>query len=113
MTPPPRQLFDGAVQHERTALAWERTAVALMVAGALVLNRGAEIEQAWAEVMGLTTVTAAAMILLWAARRYEALHRALRAGTDVTSPVMIASAALLSSVLAAGALVLVLMDAFA
>ena len=36
----PERVFDLALQHERTALAWERTAIAAMVAG-VVLARSA------------------------------------------------------------------------
>ena len=110
MTPRPDYVFDAAVQHERTALAWERTAVALIVAGALMLKHGVDVGAAWAEVLGLLTVTSAAFILLWASNRYESLHRALRSSSDITYPTMIATVAALTSVLSAGAVVLVFLN---
>ena len=81
--------------------------MALMVAGGLLFKHGRDVEAMWAESLGLVTVAGAAMILLWAARRYESLHRALRVGSDITYPAMIATVAVLTSVLSAAAVILV------
>lgn len=107
MTPRPDRIFDPGGQHERTALAWERTAVALMVAGGLLLKHAIDSDAAWAEVLGLLGVTAGAGLLLWAARRYESLHGVLRSEADVIHPTMLRTVALTTVVLTVGAIALV------
>jgi uncharacterized membrane protein YidH (DUF202 family) len=108
MTSRPDHVFDLSLQHERTALAWERTAVALMLAGGLLLNYAEDASVAWAQILGLTGLAAGAAIFLWSARRYETLHGALRAGTNITHPSMLKTVALVSTTLTAGAIALVL-----
>ena len=107
MTSRPDHVFDPSLQHERTALAWERSAVALMFAGGLVFNYARETKVVWAEVLGLIVLAGGAAILLWAGKRYESLHSALRAGSNITHPAMLKTVALLSAILTAGAIALV------
>jgi uncharacterized membrane protein YidH (DUF202 family) len=106
MTPRPERIFDPAVQHERTALAWERTGVALMVGGALLLKHAIDSNAAWAEALGFLVAGSGALTLLWSTSRYESLHGVLRAGSDVTHPGMLRAVAWLTVVLSAGALLL-------
>ena len=82
----PTTSFDTGLQHERTALAWERTAIAMMVAG-LVLSRFVAIHAYWlAAGAGLLQTAFGAGLLLWTGAHYEDLHGPLRAGDDVVHP---------------------------
>jgi putative membrane protein len=82
----PSSTFDVGLQHERTALAWERTAIAAMVAG-IVFARFAALEAIWwAAAIGLAQTAFGAALLVWAGVHYEELHGELRAGNDVVHP---------------------------
>ncbi len=82
----PATSFDTGLQHERTALAWERTAIAMIVAG-LVLSRFAAIHDYWLAVgAGLLQTVFGAGLLLWTGAHYDDLHGPLRAGADVVHP---------------------------
>jgi uncharacterized membrane protein YidH (DUF202 family) len=82
----PVGVFDTGLQHERTSLAWERTAISVMVAG-LVLSRFAATEGFWLLAAGgMAQVTFGAVLLVWSGAHYEDLHGALRSGTDVVHP---------------------------
>ena len=82
----PTAVFDAGLQHERTSLAWERTAISMMVAG-LVLSRFAATEAFWLLAAGgLFQVVFGASLLVWSGVHYEELHGALRRGTDVVHP---------------------------
>jgi hypothetical protein len=79
-------VFDTGLQHERTSLAWERTAISMMVAG-LVLSRFAATEDFWLlAAAGMAQVVFGAVVLVWSGAHYEDLHGALRSGTDVVHP---------------------------
>jgi putative membrane protein len=83
----PDNVFDEGLQHERTALAWERTAVATMVAG-VVLARFAAVESFWiAAVIGLAQTAFGGVLLVWSGTHYDDLHEPLRKGDDVVHPV--------------------------
>ncbi len=82
----PTTVFDAGMQHERTSLAWERTAIAMMVAG-LVLSRFAATEALWPlAAAGMLEVTFGAVLLVWSGSHYEELHGTLRRGTGVVHP---------------------------
>jgi len=82
----PIEVFDAGLQHERTSLAWERTAISLMVAG-LVLSRFAATEAFWLLAAGgMVQVVFGAALLVWSGVHYEDLHGTLRRGTDVVHP---------------------------
>lgn len=79
-------MFDSGLQHERTSLAWERTAISMMVAG-LVLSRFAATEAFWLLAAGgMAQVTFGAVLLVWSGVHYEELHGTLRRGADVVHP---------------------------
>ena len=79
-------MFDSGLQHERTSLAWERTAISMMVAG-LVLSRFAATEAFWLLAAGgMVQVTFGAVLLVWSGVHYEELHGTLRRGADVVHP---------------------------
>lgn len=89
MTPKPTRpesSFDSGLQHERTALAWERTAIAIMVSG-LVLSRFAAVNSSLLVVAaGLLQTAFGAGVLVWAGSHYDDLHGPLREGADVVHP---------------------------
>ena len=79
-------MFDSGLQHERTSLAWERTAISMMVAG-LVLSRFAATEAFWLLAAGgMAQVTFGAVLLVWSGVHYEELHGTLRSAADVVHP---------------------------
>ena len=82
----PGGVFDPGLQHERTALAWERTAIAGMVGGTLLARyAAAALHPAWASI-GIAAVSLAAALLVWAGRHYDDLHGPLRAGENPAHP---------------------------
>lgn len=81
----PDTVFDPLFQHERTALAWERTAISGMVVGSLMTRVGVEVHVALGAV-GLAQVCASAALLIWAGRHYEELHGTLRSGDSPAHP---------------------------
>jgi uncharacterized membrane protein YidH (DUF202 family) len=82
----PTTSFDSGLQHERTALAWERTAIAVMIAG-LVFSRFAAVHEFWVFAgIGLLQTAFGAGLLVWSGSRYEDLHGPLREGVDIVHP---------------------------
>ncbi|MFK8024304.1 MAG: DUF202 domain-containing protein [Ilumatobacter sp.] len=82
----PDRVFDERLQHERTALAWERTAVSGMAMGVILARYVAvELHPALA-VVGVAQVVASALLLVWAARHYDDLHGPLRSGESPVHP---------------------------
>jgi len=82
----PAEVFDAGLQHERTSLAWERTAISMMVAG-LVLSRFSATEAFWLLAAGgMVQVAFGAVLLVWSGVHYEDLHGTLRRGADVVHP---------------------------
>ncbi|MBW3620995.1 MAG: DUF202 domain-containing protein [Actinobacteria bacterium] len=79
----PDRVFDEGLQQERTALAWDRTALAMLASG-LVYARA--VGPPYVRVAHLPVAVAlgvgAAMLLL-GARRYADLHATLRADRPV------------------------------
>ena len=73
------------LQHERTALAWERTAIASIVAGLLYVKSATEWHPALT-VIGFGQVLVGAGLLVWAGYHYDDLHGELRAGRTPISP---------------------------
>lgn len=73
------------LQHERTALAWERTAIATMVAGVLFSRQATAIHVSLA-VMGIAQVVLGGLVLIWAGKHYDDLHAPLRAGQSPVHP---------------------------
>jgi uncharacterized membrane protein YidH (DUF202 family) len=82
----PATVFDPGLQHERTALAWERTAIAGMVAGVLLARYTAASLPPFLAVFGVTQVVLGSCVLVWSARHYDDLHGPLRAGQSPVHP---------------------------
>ena len=81
----PTEVFDPMLQHERTALAWERTAIATMVTGTLLARYAVGIHPALAAI-GVAQVVLGGLLLAWAGRHYDDLHAPLRAGESPVHP---------------------------
>lgn len=81
----PDRIFDPMTPHERTALAWERTAIATLVAGVL-LARYATQTHAVLALIGVLQVLAGSWLLIWTGMRYEQLHGPLRRGESPAHP---------------------------
>lgn len=66
-----RRISDDGLQHERTALAWDRTALALLVVGALSLRGAGPPLSSLRHVPGLLAVVVGALLLWLGSRRYR------------------------------------------
>ena len=82
----PTETFDLGLQHERTALAWERTSIAMMTAGVVFARYAAGNAPFVFAVMGLLQTAAGAWLLVWSAAHYEDLHGRVREGESVVHP---------------------------
>lgn len=82
----PAAVYDRGLQHERTALAWERTAIAGMVAGVLLARYSATSLHPVVAVLGVLQVVVGSGVLVWAARHYDDLHGPLREGQSPIHP---------------------------
>ena len=82
----PDAVFDQGLQHERTSLAWERTAIASMVAGVLMARYAPDSGHFVFAFIGLGQVIVGAAILLWSGQHYENLHGRLRSGETPVHP---------------------------
>ena len=81
----PDRVFDNMFQHERTALAWERTAISTIVAGAFLTRYAVSVHRALA-VVGIAHLLVGASLLIWAGHHYEQLHGPLRRGESPIHP---------------------------
>jgi putative membrane protein len=82
----PTTVFDEGLQHERTALAWERTAIAAMVAGALLARYASSAEHFVFASVGVAMVACGSVLLVWSSLHYDDLHGPLRAGQSPVHP---------------------------
>lgn len=82
----PESVFDPGLQQERTSLAWERTAVSMMIAGVLLARYAAQDAHPALVLPGVGMVLMGSGVLVWAGVHYEALHDLLRTGDSVTHP---------------------------
>ena len=89
----PVTVFDPMMQHERTSLAWERTAISMMVAGLLLGRYAATLHPALGSI-GILQVALGSALLIWSGRHYDDLHGPLRAGV---SPVHVGGARLIGA----------------
>lgn len=70
-------------------MAWERTAVSTMVAGALLARYGATDGHPLFATVGVVQVAFGGLLLAWSGRHYEDLHGPLRAGRNPSHPTAI------------------------
>jgi uncharacterized membrane protein YidH (DUF202 family) len=99
----PQDLLDRAGQHERTALAWDRTALLMILVGALALRTG---DLPWRAVLHAPAVAAlllGAVMLAHAYRRYLTTDERVRAGQPVASPRLLQAVAVVAVAVSAAA----------
>ena len=82
----PSEVFDAGLQHERTALAWERTAIASMVSGTLLARYSAAELHVAVAAIGILQVVLGAGLLIWSGAHYDDLHGPLREGRSPVHP---------------------------
>lgn len=73
------RLFDPGMQPERTALAWRRTSLALLVGSLAACRILPELLGAWALVLAGCGVVAAVLLVWMVHRRYDRHHAMLTA----------------------------------
>jgi uncharacterized membrane protein YidH (DUF202 family) len=88
-----RQLLDVGAQAERTALAWQRTGVGAMTAGALLLRWDfTDHLPSWPGIV--LTVAGGATVMFFGSNRYRRTLRAMRSGHSPLSRGMVPAATL-------------------
>lgn len=69
----PEGTGDG-LQYERTALAWERTAIAMMVAGVVLTRYAASDAHVLLSSFGIVQTAGGGLLLVWAGNNHDLLH---------------------------------------
>lgn len=105
---PPADVFDRGLQQERTALAWDRTALSLAVAGALFIRAGEPPYGDPRHLPGFITILAGMLALRHSYRLYTRRHAQLREERSVLVPRDVLALALTAIGLGAASVVLVL-----
>lgn len=80
--------FDAGLQPERTALAWRRTALTLAVGAVVAIRILPEHLGAWALAPAGAGLALAIVIVIWAQRRYTAVHRRLTTSESDRIPLL-------------------------
>ena len=76
------ELDKPGLQPERTALAWERTAISMMLLGVLLARRG-ETSGHWVITLaGLAQTVIGSVVLIWAGFNYRRVHGPIEHGGD-------------------------------
>lgn len=109
MTAPDDEVVDRGLQLERTALSWNRTALALIVVGSLLLRAGGRPLVAPRNLPGLVVVAGGAALLASGSRRYRLRSEALRRGRAPRTPWRLHITAALTLLLSVAALALALL----
>ncbi|OZM72892.1 hypothetical protein CFN78_11560 [Amycolatopsis antarctica] len=102
-------VLDAGLQAERTRLAWSRTALSMVVSGALLLHAGLGGAGPLSVVPGVLVMSAAVACYLCGVRRYVHVRAAVRAGRRVTQSGVIralSASCVLTGLLVLAALVL-------
>jgi uncharacterized membrane protein YidH (DUF202 family) len=92
------------LQHERTALAWDRTGLGFLVFGALLLRSGRPPFHPIRHLPGVAAIALGVGLLAWAASRYRSQ---MADGRTTPAPGAVRLVAAAASVLSVGALVLI------
>lgn len=103
-----RRIYDEGMQQERTALAWDRTALAMIVGGALFLRAGQPPYHELRHLPGIVMIALGAVLLVASFTHYERRDARLREGGRATHPGLVrlvGVAAVLFSLASAGLVV--------
>ncbi len=76
------------LQHERTALAWERTAIAIMVVGIALARYASRDGHFTLGSIGIVQTAAGGLLLFWAGSNDYALHSAATSPKAVPKPTL-------------------------
>ncbi len=85
----PEEVFDPGLQQERTALAWDRTGVAILVAAAVMLRDAVVNGLVVFIAVASAFIGVGAVVLVVAYLRYGALHATLRRAGTVAEPILV------------------------
>lgn len=103
----PAEVFDHGLQQERTALAWDRTALAMIVGGALFIRGG---EAPYGDLRHLPGFVAI-LVGIWALGRsyrlYTRRHALLRDAASLTETGLILTVAAVTLALSVASVVLI------
>jgi uncharacterized membrane protein YidH (DUF202 family) len=106
--PPLDRVFDTGLQHERTALAWDRTGLSLLVVGALTLRSGGPPYDDLFHAPGYAAMLVGAGLLWAGGRRYRRRELALRHGASPVHPRLVLLTGVSAIAVSLSALMLVL-----
>ena len=80
------RIYDEGMQQERTALAWDRTGLAMIVGGALFLRAGDPPYHELRHLPGIAMIALGALLLVLSFQHYESRDARLRRGGTATHP---------------------------
>ena len=104
------RVWDRGLQPERTSLAWQRTALAILALGLAVPKLTWSAEGPWSLLASVVIVAGAIVVFAFAQRRYRHAHRILTSAAgrlhDGRLPLFVAVLAVLLALVALGGLVL-------
>jgi uncharacterized membrane protein YidH (DUF202 family) len=106
--PPVGRVFDVGLQHERTALAWDRTGLSLLVVGVLTLRSGGPPFDDVLHAPGYLAMTVGAGLLWAGGRRYRRRELALRHGASPVHPRLVFLTGIAALAVSVAALLLIL-----
>lgn len=98
------EVLDTGLQHERTALAWDRTALSLMVAGGVLAHAAGEPYLDLRHVPAYVVMGAGAFVMFWASQRYAVREDDLRGEGRAVRPRLIRVVGLVTALLAVSSL---------
>ena len=106
--PSTHRVLDVGLQHERTALAWDRTGLALLVVGALHLRSALTDAAVGWLLPGAATLVIGGVVLWWGSWRYRRREPDLRAGRSPVRPRLVVVTGLTTVAVGLASLLLVL-----
>jgi uncharacterized membrane protein YidH (DUF202 family) len=84
--PPSAHVLDLGLQHERTALAWDRTGLSFLVVGTLTIRHSGMAPETLPSVAGYLAMAVGALLLWAGTRRYRRREAELRQGASPVRP---------------------------